>query len=273
MNERSESFVEFPRSRHRRERVWQSIVSEAQAASKAQPDMASFFHSTVLNRDSFADAICFLIPSDLANTTVSAMTIWSIFQQALSEDDSILDAMLDDLLAHYTRDAACNQTMMPLLYFKGFHALQSYRIAHWLWSKNRRQLALYLQHRIHALYDVDIHSAAKLGSGIMLDHATGLVIGETATVGDNVSILHNVTLGGSGAHGGDRHPNVGSGVLLSAGAKLLGNIRIGEGAKIGAGSVVLNDVAPHTTVVGVPAKPVGGTRPGMPSLGMDQSFD
>lgn len=273
MSEYAQSTIDFAHNPKRREQVWQSIVTEALAASEAQPMMASFFHSAILNHASFADSIGFYIPSNLGNATVSAMTIQSIFHQALLEDESIQDTMLDDLLAHYTRDAACDQTMIPLLYFKGFHAIQSYRIAHWLWSQNRRQLALYLQHRIHELYDVDIHPAAELGSRIMLDHATGLVIGETAVVGNDVSILHGVTLGGSGASRGDRHPKVDSGVLLSAGAKLLGNIRIGEGAKIGAGSVVLSDVSPHTTVVGVPAELVGKTRVKMPSLGMDQNID
>ena len=226
MNNPATTVIEFPPSPQRHAQVWASIMREAQMASESQPDMASFFHSNVLNHNNFKEAVSFYIASNLANTTVPAMTIQSIFQQAFAADSNIIEQMLDDLLAHYTRDAACDQTMIPLLYFKGFHAIQSYRIAHWLWLQERRQLARYLQHRIHELYDVDIHPAARLGSGIMLDHATGLVIGETSVVGSDVSILHGVTLGGSGAHGGDRHPKVGDGVLLSAGSKLLGNICI-----------------------------------------------
>lgn len=251
------------------ELVWCEIAKEARQASQAQPVMASFFHSNVLNHSSLQEAISFYLASRMASATVPAMTVQSVFQEALTHSPHILEQMLNDLLAHYTRDAACDQYIIPLLYFKGFHAIQSYRIAHWLWQQDRRVLALYFQHRISELFDVDIHPAARLGSGIMLDHATGLVIGETAVVSDDVSILHAVTLGGSGAQGGDRHPKVGRGVLLSTGAKLLGDITIGEGAKIGAGSLVLEDVPPHVTVAGVPAKQVGRARVEMPSLEMD----
>ncbi|MEO0443166.1 MAG: serine O-acetyltransferase [Pseudomonadota bacterium] len=253
--------------------VWQAILKEAREASRDQPLMASFFHSNVINHQSFADSIAFYLSSRLASDAIPAMTIRTVFEQAIQNKPDIVDCMLDDLLAHYTRDAACDQYIIPLLYFKGFHALQCYRIAHWLWSQQRDMLAIYLQHRISELFAVDIHPAAQIGSGIMLDHATGLVIGETAVIGNDVSILHGVTLGGSGASGGNRHPKIGSGVLLSAGAKLLGNITVGDGAKIGAGSLVLTDVPARVTVAGVPAKQVGRARVDKPSLAMDHSID
>jgi serine O-acetyltransferase len=257
----------------RHESVWQAIIEEASEASKSQPVMASFFHSNILNHHSFQEAITFYLSNRLSSDTLTGMTLHGIFSEAIEDQPEILDQMLGDLLAHYTRDAACDQYIIPLLYYKGFHAIQSYRIAHWLWQQDRRVLAMYFQHRISELFDVDIHPAATLGSGIMLDHATGLVIGETAVVGDDVSILHAVTLGGSGSDSCQRHPKVGRGVLLSAGAKLLGNITIGDGVKVGAGSLVLNDVPPHTTVAGVPAKQVGKAHTDMPSLAMDHRLD
>jgi serine O-acetyltransferase len=162
---------------------------------------------------------------------------------------------------------------MPLLYFKGYQAIQGQRIAHWLWQHQRSAMALYFQHRIACEFDVDIHPAARIGHGIMLDHATGLVVGETAVIGDNVSLLHGVSLGGSGCCRGDRHPKIGSGVMIGAGAKLLGNIRIGDGAKIAAGSVVLQDVDAHTTVAGVPAEVVGSPLADQPALSMNQSLE
>jgi serine O-acetyltransferase len=253
--------------------VWQAIIGEAREASRQQPGMASFFHANVLNHRDFQSAVTFYLAGRLGNKAVSAMTIQSIFSEAMTMQPSLAEQMMSDLMAHYERDAACDQYLIPLLYFKGFHAIQSWRIAHWLWQQGRRLLALYIQHRITELFDVDIHPAAILGSGIMLDHGTGLVIGETTVIGDDVSILHGVTLGGSGAHGGDRHPKVQRGVLLSAGAKLLGNITIGEGAKVGAGSVVLGDVPAHVTVAGVPARQVGRAKSDMPSLVMDHSID
>lgn len=257
----------------RHQSVWESIRQEASEASRAQPVMASFFHSNVLNHQSFQEAIIFYLANRIASDALPALSVHSVFQEAMASAPEILDEILGDLLAHYTRDAACDQYIIPLLYFKGFHAIQSYRIAHWLWQQGRRVLALYFQHRIAELFDVDIHPGARLGSGIMLDHATGLVIGETAVVGDDVSILHAVTLGGSGASHCQRHPKVGSGVLLSAGAKLLGNITVGNGVKVGAGSLVLNDVPAHTTVAGVPAKQVGKVHADMPSLKMDHRLD
>jgi len=269
----SSTITTLSQANNRQEEVWKKIVSEAQAASQAQPLLASFFHSNVLNHQSFQESISFYLASLLGSKTIPAMTVQSVFEQAIKHQPMLAEQMLNDLLAHYTRDAACDQYVIPLLYFKGFHAIQSYRIAHWLWQQQRRPLAQYFQNRISELFDVDIHPAARLGSGIMLDHATGLVIGETSIIEDDVSILHGVTLGGSGAARCDRHPKVRRGVLLSAGAKILGNIEIGESAKVGAGSVVLEDVAAHTTVAGVPAKQVGRASTAMPSLEMDHNIE
>lgn len=253
--------------------VWKYIVNEAIEASAAQPVMESFFHSNILTHNSFQEAISFYLSSRFACDTVPAMTVKAVFDQAMDNEPAIIGHMLDDLMAHYTRDAACDQYLMPFLYFKGFHAVQLHRISHWLWEQGRYMMALYFQHRISELFAVDIHPAAQIGSGLMMDHATGVVIGETAVVGNDVSMLHGVTLGGSGAQAGDRHPHVGDGVLLSAGAKLLGNITIGDGVKVGAGSLVLHDVPPHFTVAGVPARQVGQAHINLPSLAMDHSLD
>ena len=192
--------------------------------------------------------------------------------EAFDSAPEIVEATRIDLHAVLERDSACNELHLPFLYFKGFHALQIHRVSNWLWNENRKSLALYLQNRTSCVCGVDIHPAAKLGSGIMLDHATGLVIGETSVVGNNVSILQSVTLGGTGKEEGDRHPKIGDWVLISAGAKILGNITIGTGAKIGAGSVVLKDVPDHTTVAGVPAVPIGKPSSEQPAAAMDHDF-
>lgn len=204
---------------------------------------------------------------------MSGMAIGQVLDQALSSDDGIVESVCKDLIAYRTRDPACNEYSIPLLYMKGFHALQAYRISHWLWRQDRKPLALFLQNRISSVFDVDIHPAARIGSGIMIDHATGVVIGETSVIGDDVSLLHAVTLGGCGSAEGARHPKIADGVLISAGAKVLGNISVGAGAKIAAGSLVLEDVAPHTTVAGVPAKTVGRPIEAQPALGMNQQIN
>lgn len=253
--------------------IWQYITNEARCAVREQPDMEGYYHTHILSHNCFADAVAFFLASHLADSSLSAMTIQSAFQKAMAAEPGIVQSMLNDLLAHYNRDAACNEYMLPLLCFKGYHALQSYRIAHYYWRQQRLLLAVYLQHRIAALFDVDIHPAAVLGSGIMLDHATAIVIGETAVVDDDVSILQGVTLGGSGADTVKRHPSVGRGVLIGAGAKLLGDITIGECVKVGAGSLVVSDVAPHTTVVGVPAREVNSQQQGVPAAVMDHTLD
>lgn len=255
------------------DKIWQEMCSEAQQASEQQPLMASFFHSNILNHEHFASAIRFYLANLLATDAVPAMVVRDLFEQMMAADPTIEQNMLQDLLAHYTRDAACDQYITPLLYFKGYHAIQSYRIAHALWRQQRRLLATYLQSRIAELFDVDIHPAARIDGGLMVDHATGVVIGETTIIEKNVSMLHAVTLGGSGAAGGQRHPRIRQGVLLSTGAKVLGNIDVGEGVKVGAGSVVLSSVPAHSTVVGVPAKVIGRAASPMPSLDMNHQLD
>ncbi|MCH2694812.1 MAG: serine O-acetyltransferase [Acidobacteriia bacterium] len=249
--------------------VWQSILKDVSQEAKKEAILASFLHSTVLKHSSLEDALSFHIASKLASPNLSPMLIRKVIEEALIDDVNISDAMRKDLKAFRERDPACNSYAEPLLYYKGFHALQSYRITHWLWKQERFQLALLLQNRISEAFGVDIHPAARIGKGIFIDHGTGVVIGETAIVEDKVSLLHEVTLGGTGNESGDRHPKVHQGVLIGAGAKILGNVHIGEGAKVGAGSVVLADVAPHTTVTGVPSKVVGSTDEIEPAIEMD----
>lgn len=255
------------------QQLWQSIRDEAQQQSLYEPVLAGFYHANILSQRCLGDAVASHIASKLANYSVSAMLICQVFKEAMAEDETIILSIYKDIIAYRARDAACDYYSMPLLYFKGFQALQAYRIAHWLWKKNRRLLALFLQSRISAVFDVDIHPAATIGHGIMIDHATGVVIGETAVLGNNVSILHSVTLGGCGSGDGRRHPVVADGVLISTGAKLLGKITVGQGAKIAAGSVVLVDVDAHVTVAGVPAKVVGRPSAQQPALEMNQQIN
>jgi serine O-acetyltransferase len=252
--------------------MWQRIRKEAAQHASEEPVLASFLHATILNHSELEGALSFHLASQLDSSTASALLLREVMLEALESDHTIRAAVRADLQAVEDRDSACNELYVPFLYFKGFHALQTHRVAHWLWNKGRQSLALFFQNRMSAEFCVDIHPAATMGQGIMLDHATGLVIGETAVVGNNVSILQAVTLGGTGKDEGDRHPKIGDGVLISAGAKILGNIRVGEGAKVGAGSVVLEDVPEHTTVAGVPAKIVGRPASDQPALEMDHDF-
>lgn len=252
--------------------LWMAIRREAQDLVAQEPILGSFYHATILNHEDFGAALSFHLANKLDSGVLPAMLIREVISEAMAADPSILKAAEIDIIATRTRDPACSHYSTPFLYFKGFHALQAYRVAHWLWHQDRRPLAVFIQNQVSATFAVDIHPAARLGSGIMLDHATGIVMGETSVVEDDVSILHEVTLGGTGKVSGDRHPKIRRGVLLSAGAKIIGNIEVGEGAKVGAGSVVLEDVPPHVTVAGVPAKIVG--RPGCdsPALDMNQSL-
>ncbi len=252
--------------------IWERIFKETRKYASEEPILASFLHATILNHCQLEQALSFHLASQLDSATASALLLREVIMQALESDASIREAVRADLQAVLERDSACNELCIPFLYFKGFHALQTQRVAHWLWNQGREPLALFFQNRVSAEFGVDIHPAARMGHGIMLDHATGLVIGETAVVGNNVSILQSVTLGGTGKEHGDRHPKIGDGVLISAGAKILGNIKVGEGAKVGAGSVVLEDVPPHTTVAGVPAKIVGRPASDQPALDMDHDF-
>jgi serine O-acetyltransferase len=249
--------------------LWESIRSQTRKQAEQEPVLASFLYSTILNHDRLEAALSFHLANKLDSPALPAMLVREVIEQALTADANISRAVRADLLAVSERDSACCSLVTPFLFFKGFHALQAYRVAHWLWLQGRNSLALFLQNRISCVFAVDIHPAAKIGQGIMFDHATGIVIGETAVVEDNVSIMQSVTLGGTGKAHGDRHPKVRSGVLISAGAKVLGNIEIGECAKIGAGSVVLKNVAPRTTVAGVPAKEIGATSCTQPARDMD----
>lgn len=253
--------------------IWARIRSETEQHAQDEPLLASFLHASILHHGTLECALSFTLASQLDSPTASSLLLREVMLEAFRDDAGIREAVRADLQAVVDRDSACHELYIPFLYFKGFHALQAQRVAHWLWGRGRNALALFFQNRVSVKFGVDIHPAATMGRGIMLDHATGLVIGETAVVGNNVSILQSVTLGGTGKDEGDRHPKIGDGVLISAGAKILGNINVGEGAKIGAGSVVLEDVPPHTTVVGVPAKSVGRPTSDAPALDMDHSFE
>lgn len=270
---RDSSLAELSSAAVVEDRLWQTICAEVKTFSGQEPMLASYFYDAVLSHDSLEDALTYILALQLDSRILPAMTIREVFSEAIGADVTISASMRKDLTAYVERDPACDQYSLPLLYFKGFHALQIHRVAHWLWVNGRHSLALYLQNRVSEIFAVDIHPCARIGSGIMIDHATGLVVGETSVIGDNVSMLHSVTLGGTGAQAGDRHPKVGCGVLIAAGAKILGNINVGAGAKVGAGSLVLASVPEHTTVVGVPAKIVGRPMEEEPSREMDQRID
>lgn len=249
--------------------IWNRIRAEVTTDAAAEPVLADFLAAAVLDHDRLEDALAAILAGKLATGTVAAGALRELIARALVEDRAIMVAVREDLRAIVSRDPAARSYANPLLYFKGFHALQGYRIAHYYWTHGRSALALFLQSRISEVFAVDIHPGARIGKGIMFDHATSVVIGETAVVGDDFSMLHEVTLGGTGKVGGDRHPKIGRGVMIGAGAKVLGNIRVGEGAKVGAGSVVLSDVAPYTTVAGVPARPVSYPVHGLPALDIE----
>ena len=256
-----------------RENVWELLRAEAERKAREEPILGSYFHATILNHVSFGAALSFRLASKLDNPMLPTMLIRDVIEEAITDDPTILDAAETDILANYARDPACDDLSTPFLYYKGFHALQAHRMAHWLWGQERRTLARFFQSQISVGLGVDIHPAARIGRGLMLDHATGVVVGETAVIDDDVSILHSVTLGGTGKEVGDRHPKIRRGVLLAAGCKVIGNIEVGEGAKVGAGSVVLHDVPPHVTVAGVPAVVVGRPSEESPALGMDQRIE
>jgi serine O-acetyltransferase len=250
--------------------IWTSLRAEAEAAIAAEPALGGFIFATVLSHDHLERAVMHRLAQRLNHSDVDAGLIGRTFEDVIATSPELGLAFRADLAAVFDRDPACSRYIEPLLFFKGFHALVTHRFAHELWRAGRRDFAFYLQSQSARVFSVDIHPAVKIGRGILIDHATGVVIGETATIGDNVSILQNVTLGGNGKEDGDRHPKIGDNVLLAAGAKVLGNIRVGTGAKVAAGSVVLKDVPPHKTVAGVPAKIVGDTGSTEPSRSMDQ---
>ncbi|PRX35378.1 serine O-acetyltransferase [Meinhardsimonia xiamenensis] len=249
--------------------VWTRIREEAEKAVKAEPLMGGLIHSCILHHRTLEAAVAYRLSFKLASGEMPEQLLREIADEALAADPAIGEALRADLVAVYDRDPACHRLMQPILYFKGFQALQAYRLAHWLWRQGRKDLAYFFQMRCSEVFGVDIHPAARLGKGIMIDHAHSIVIGETAVVGDNVSMLHSVTLGGTGKEDEDRHPKIGAGVLIGAGAKVLGNIRVGDCSRIAAGSVVLKDVPPKTTVAGVPARIVGEAGCDQPSVSMD----
>ncbi|MEO1310233.1 MAG: serine O-acetyltransferase [Pseudomonadota bacterium] len=260
-----------PRLATKGDQTWAQIRLDAATAAAEEPILASFLNATVLNHRTFKSALSFRLAQKLSDGEMNPMLWRQVCEEAFADEPRIVDAALADIRAYFSRDPATREHVQPFLYFKGYQALQAQRVANWLWRHERTHLALYLQSRMSELFAVDIHPAAVIGEGIFIDHATGVVIGETASVGNDVSILHGVTLGGTGKDGGDRHPKVRDGVLIGAGAKILGNIEVGEGAKIASGSVVLKPVRPHCTVAGVPARVVGEC-PDLPAEEMDQAF-
>jgi serine O-acetyltransferase len=250
--------------------VWSRIREAAHTAAAAEPVLAGTLHATILSQPRFESALSYHLARLAGTTEVPAALIRQIFDEAFTADPAIGLAARADLVAVADRDPACTSYLDPLLWFKGYQALQTYRAAHWLWMQGRHDLAHYLQSRASSLFALDIHPGAVIGKGIFLDHGTGIVIGETAIVEDGVSMLHGVTLGGTGKERGDRHPKVRRGVLLGAGAKVLGNLEIGACAKIAAGSVVLADVPAGCTAAGVPARIIGCVDVPEPALEMDQ---
>ena len=252
---------------------WMTIRQEAEEIVDEEPALASFVHATVLSHDRLEDAICHRLARRLAHADVDADLLHQLFAEVYAAHPGLSDDLRADLAAVADRDPACKRMIEPLLYFKGFHALQTHRLANWLWSEKRRDFALYLQSQTSRVLNVDIHPAAKIGRGIMIDHGSGVVVGETASIGDDSSILHSVTLGGSGKERGDRHPKIGRGVMIGAGAKILGNISVGNCSRVASGSVVLADVPANRTVAGVPAKIVGCAKCPEPARAMDQTLD
>ncbi len=255
--------------------VWAQLRVEAMQAAAEEPLLASYLHASILHHDKIEDALSYHLAQKLGHGDLSSLQLREVIREAYSSDPNLAMQAARDMRVVRERDPACRTYLQPFLYFKGFGGLQSYRIAHWLWEQERDILAYHLQSRVSELFAVDIHPNARIGAGVFIDHAHGIVIGETAVVEDDVSMLHSVTLGGTGKAGGDRHPKVRRGVLIGAGAKILGNIEIGEDARIAAGSVVLEDVPARCTVAGVPAKPVGGKccEDIIPAVEMNQTLD
>ena len=250
--------------------VWARIKDEAMTAITDEPLMGGMIHSGILHHQTLECALAYRIAMKLASREMSEQILRELADEAFSASPDIVNAARADLVAILDRDPACHRLMQPLLFFKGFQAIQAYRLGHWLWEQGQKDLSYFIQMRISEVFGIDIHPAAKIGRGIMIDHAHSIVVGETAIVGDNVSMLHSVTLGGTGKEDDDRHPKIEDGVLIGAGAKVLGNITVGHCSRIAAGSVVLADIPPMKTVAGVPAKIVGEAGCSQPSLTMDQ---
>jgi serine O-acetyltransferase len=250
--------------------AWSRVRQEAEAAIRAEPALTGFFLTNVLHHDTLESALIHRVAARLGHSSLPADLIEQTYGEAVAGDRSFGEAFRADLSAVADRDPAVTRFLEPLLFFKGFHAIQTHRLAHWLWNGGRQDFALYLQSRSSEVFQTDINPAARIGRGIFLDHATGLVVGQTAVIENNVSLLHGVTLGGTGKERGDRHPKIRHGVLIGAGAKIIGNIEVGECARVAAGSVVLQSVPRNTTVAGVPARVVGAAGCSEPARSMDQ---
>ncbi len=266
------TFDSSPKTSAQLAQLWPQLQSEVAQELEGEPLLNEFLLPAVLEHSTFNCALSAILAQKLYCPTLSQLNLRKLCLEIYEADPSIITSAMLDLIAVRQRDPACKRISVPFLYYKGFQGLQLYRIANWLWLNDRRALARYVQSRVSELFAIDIHPAATIGNGILIDHASSIVIGETAVVGNNVSMLHEVTLGGTGKATGDRHPKIASGVLIGAGAKVLGNVFVGEGAKIGAGSVVLNNVLAHCTVAGVPAVPVGRCSGTQPALEMDHSL-
>jgi len=252
--------------------IWSRVCQEAEEVVRREPEIASFIYASILHHDTLEQAIIHRLAELLHHAEVSGELIRQAYTDAVEDEPSIGDAFRADIAAIVDRDPATGRCIEPVLYYKGFHAIQTHRLAHWLWAKGRKDFAFYLQSRSSAVFQCDINPAARIGRGIFLDHATGLVVGETAVIEDDVSILHGVTLGGTGKEGGDRHPKIRRGVMIGAGATILGNIEVGHCARIAAGSVVLKEVPHNVTVAGAPAKVIGAAGCPEPARSMDQLF-
>jgi len=250
--------------------VWVRVRREAEEIVRREPELATFIYSTVLHHDTLEAAIVYRLAERLDHPALSGELIRQAYMDALKDTPAIGESFRADIVATVDRDPATRRLLEPVLYYKGFHAIEAQRLSHWLWNKGRRDFALYLQSRSSAVFQCDIHPAARIGRGIFVDHATGLVVGETAVIEDDVSILHDVTLGGTGKEAGDRHPKIRYGVMIGAGAKILGNIEVGHCARIAAGSVVLKSIPNNVTVAGVPARVVGRAGCPEPARAMDQ---
>ena len=249
--------------------IWTQITDEARDAVAAEPLMGGLIHACILHHKNIERALSYRIAAKLASNEMSMVVVREVVEEAYRENPDLIDAARSDLVAVFERDPACHRLLQPILYFKGYQAVQGYRVSHHLYMQGKHDLAYFFQMRISEIFGVDIHPAARIGKGIMIDHAHSIVIGGTAVVGDNCSMLHSVTLGGTGKEEEDRHPKIGNGVLIGAGAKVLGNIRVGDCSRIAAGSVVLSEVPSCKTVAGIPAKIVGEAGCEQPAISMN----
>ena len=252
--------------------VWAALRNEAEHVARTEPALASLVNAVILSHDNLGDALSYQLAHKLGDQELRSMSLRELALDAYRSAPALVETAEADLKAVFERDPACKGYVQPFLFFKGFQALQTQRIAHWLWGQGRETMAFFLQSRMSEIFQVDIHPATRIGSGVFIDHGTGIVIGETAVIGDDVSLLQGVTLGGTGAERGDRHPKIGRGVLLGAGAKVLGNIQIGDYAKIASGSVVLKPVPAHCTAAGVPARLVNCPTGEEPARSMDHTL-